>query len=100
MVFRLGSELPPEARFLLEDFRLAVNEAIRAGINYRVTSRNGITKLVYRAFREEHPRMYAQHLVSSFEVAASVLKNHMTRLRKGRVARTPYVKRLMMKTEN
>jgi hypothetical protein len=41
VVFPLASELPPEARFLLEDFRLAVNEAIRVGLAGRITSRNG-----------------------------------------------------------
>jgi putative transposase len=100
VVFHLASELPPEAKSLLEDFRVAVNEAIRAGVAYRVTSRNGITKLVYKAFREEHPGMYSQHLVSSFEVAAAILKNHRRYLRRNECARTPYVRRQMMRTEN
>jgi len=100
VVFPLASELPPMARFLLEDFRLAANEAIRAGLAGKVTSRNGIAKLAYKALREEHPNMYAQHLVSSFEVAASVLKNYRRRLRRGGVAKVPFVRRLMMKAEN
>jgi len=100
VAFRLSSELPPEAISLLCDFRLAVNKAVRAGLDARVSSRNGITKLLYRAFREEHPGMYSQHLVSSFEVAAGILKNHRKRLRHGRRCETPFVKRLMMKAEN
>ena len=96
----MASELPPEARFLLEDFRLAVNEAVRAGISSRISSRFGLTKLVYKEFRAEHPGMYAQHIVSSFEVAASVLKNYRRRLRKSGSARIPFVRRLMMKAEN
>jgi len=32
VVFRLESDLPCEARFLLEDFRLAVNNAIRVNL--------------------------------------------------------------------
>ncbi len=100
VVFHLASELPSEAKFLLQDFRQAVNEAIRAGVAGKVTSRNGITRLAYKALREEHPRMYAQHLVSSFEVAASILKNHRRRLRKGSDAKTPFARRLMMKAEN
>lgn len=100
MVFPLASELPPEARFLLEDFRLAVNEAIRVGLANRVTSRNGISRLAYKTLREEHPRMYAQHLVSSFEVAAAVLKNYRRRFWKRGKANVPFVKRLMMKAEN
>jgi len=100
VVFYLDSDLPTEAKFLLEDFRLAVNNAIRAGLQARVTSRNALNKLVYKDFREQHPRMYAKHLVSAFEVAGSVLKNHRKRVRKDVTCRTPFVKRLMMKAEN
>jgi len=100
VVFRLGGELPSGARFLLEDFRLAVNNAIRAGLQARVTSRNALTRLAYRDFRQEHPKMYAQHLVSAFEVAGSVLKNHRRRVRKGNAGHVPYVRRLFMRAEN
>jgi putative transposase len=79
---------------------LAVNKAVRASLDARVSSRNGIAKLLYRTFREEHPGMYAQHLVSSFEVTAGILKNYRKRLRYGRRCGTPFVKRLMMKAEN
>jgi len=100
VVFRLGDGLPPEARFLLEDFRLAVNNAIRVGLQARVTSRNSLSKLAYKDFRQEHPKMYAQHLVSAFEVAGSVLKNLRRRIRKGSAGHVPYVRRLFMKAEN
>jgi putative transposase len=100
VVFHLDSDLPSEAKFLLEDFRLAVNNSIRVGLQARVTSRNALNKLAYKDFRQEHPRMYAQHLVSAFEVAGSVLKNHRKRFWKGVTYRIPYVKRLMMKAEN
>jgi putative transposase len=100
VVFYLESDLPFEARCLLEDFRLAVNNAIRAGLQARVTSRNALVKIAYRDFREQHPRMYAQHLVSAFEVACGILKNHRKRFRKGVTMRIPFVKRLMMKAEN
>jgi len=100
VVFYLDSELPSEAKFLLEDFRLAVNNAIRAGLQARVTSRNALCKIAYKDFREQHPRMYAKHLVSAFGVAGGVLKNLRRSFRKGVTSRIPYVKRLMMKTEN
>ncbi len=99
-VFYLDGQLAPEARFLMEDFRLATNGAIRAGLQACVTSRNGLCKLAYKDFREKHPNMYAQHLVSAFEVAAGILKNHRRRLRTGWAVRPPYVKPLMMKAEN
>jgi len=41
VVFRVDGELPPEARRLMDDFR------------------------------QDHPGMYSQHMVCSFEVAAS-----------------------------
>jgi len=100
VVFRLEGELPHEAKFLFEDFRLAVNSAIRVGLQARVTSRNELNRLAYKDFRAEHPRMYAQHLVSAFEVAGSVLKNHRRRIRKGKGNHVPYVRRLFMKAEN
>ena len=100
VAFHLESGIPSEAKSLLEDFRLAVNNAIRAGLQARVTSRNALVKIAYRDFREQHPRMYAQHLVSAFEVAGSALKNHRRRFRKDVSRRTPFVKRLMMKAEN
>jgi putative transposase len=100
VVFRLEDELPSETRFLLEDFRLAVNNAIRAGLQARATSRYALTKLAYKDFRQEHPMMYSQHLVSAFEVAGSVLKNHRRRVRKGNAGRIPYIRRLFMKAEN
>jgi len=100
VVFYLDSELPSEARSLLEDFRLAVNNAIRAGLQARVTSRNSLVRIAYKDFREQHPRMYAKHLVSAFEVAGGILKNHRKRVRKGVTCKIPFVKRLMMKAEN
>jgi len=100
VVFRLDSDLPTEAKLMLEDFRLAVNNAIRAGLQARVTSRNALTKLAYKDFRQEHSRMYSQHLVSAFGAAGGILKNHRKRIRKGVTGRIPFVKRLMMKAEN
>jgi putative transposase len=100
VVFRLESDLPPEAKLLLQDFRLAVNCAIRAGLQTRSTSKYALVKIAYKEFRRDYPNMYAQHLVSSFEVAASALKSHRRRIRKGTPPRAPYIRRLMMKAEN
>ncbi|MBE0518245.1 MAG: IS200/IS605 family element transposase accessory protein TnpB [Thermoplasmata archaeon] len=100
VVFHIHGELPFEARMLMENFRLAVNCAIRAGLQAKVTSRNALVKLAYKDFRKEHPNIYSQHLVSSFEVACSVLKNLRRHWEKGPVRRIPYARRLMMKAEN
>ena len=100
LVFRFEEPLPSEAKFLMEDFRLAANNAIRAGLQSRVTSRNALTCLAYHDFRKDHPNIYAKHLVSAFEVAASTLKNYRRRLRHNLPARAPYIRMLFMKTEN
>jgi putative transposase len=100
VAFRFESALPSEVKFLLEDFRMAVNSAVRVGLRARVTSRNALTKHAYKDLRCSHSGMYAQHLVSSFEVAASVLKVYRRRARSKVDIQVPYVKRLMMKAEN
>ena len=100
LVFRLKDPLPNDAKFLMGDFRLAVNNAIRLGVHSNVTSKFALSKLAYRDLRKEHPNMYAQHLVSAFEVAGSILKNHRRKLRKKLPAQIPFVRRLFMKTEN
>jgi IS605 OrfB family transposase len=100
VIFRLDSDLPTEAIFLLEGFRLAVNNAIRAGLQTRVTSRNSLARLAYKNFREEHPEIYSQHVVSALGVAAGILKNYRRLKRKGSVRNTPYVRRSMMMAEN
>jgi len=100
LAFHLKDPLPSDAKFLMEDFRLAVNNAIRLGIRSNATSKYALTRLAYRDFRQEHPNMYAQHLVSAFEIAGSILKNHRRRLRRGLPNRIPFVRRLFMKTEN
>jgi len=99
-VFYLDTGLPTKAKFLLEDFRLAVNNAIRAGLQARITSRNALVKIAYKDFRQDHPLMYSLHLVSAFGVACGILKNYRKRDRKGANCRIPYVKRPFMKAEN
>jgi len=91
-------KLPVEIKFLFEEFRLAVNKAIRIGLQSGVTSRYKLTKLAYKDLRSEH-QIYAQHVVSAIEVAASILKNYRYAVRRG-IVKPPYVKRLMMKVEN
>jgi len=66
-----------------------VNNAIRAGLQPRATSRNALAKLAYKDFWKEHPKMYAKHLVSTFEVAGMVLKDHRRRARKGIEGKVP-----------
>lgn len=89
VAFRIDGELPSEAKLLMEDFRLAINCAVRAGLQAKITSRYALVKLLYKDFRQDYPGMYAQHLVCSFEVACSLLKNLRRRLDKRAHARLP-----------
>ena len=47
-------KLPVEIKFLFEDFRLAVNKAIRVGLQSGITSRYTLSKLAYKDLRSEH----------------------------------------------
>ncbi|MGQ9587304.1 MAG: hypothetical protein ACUVT7_02840, partial [Thermoplasmata archaeon] len=65
------------------------NCAVRAVLQARMSSRNALVKIAYKDFRQEHLRMYAQHLVSAFGVAASPLKSHRRRVLRGSATNTP-----------
>jgi putative transposase len=99
-VFYFDSQPPSEARFLMEDFRLATNGAIRTGLRTGVTSRNALCKLAYKDSRRELPGLYSNHHASAIAVAAGILKNHRRRMRAGLAMRPPYLRRLMMRAEN
>jgi len=99
VAFYIDGELSPEIKFLFEDFKSAVNKAIRVGLQSGVTSRYKLSKLAYTDLRSEH-QIYSQHIVSAIEIAASILKNYRHAIRKGKKLKIPYVKRLMMKAEN
>ena len=98
--FLLKDPLPSEAVFLLKDFRLAINQAIRVGIEKGVSSRNAFNRIAYKDFRIRHPGMYSNHITSAFEVASGILKNYRRRLKEGTRQPTPYARRLMMKSES
>ena len=84
---------------LLNDYRLLVNKAVRYGLQSGVTSKFALCKHLYAQFRCESD-MYSKHVVSTFEVAASILKNYRHRARRGLRTKPPFVKRLFLKTEN
>lgn len=101
VVFELYNHrtLPRELFWLMKEFRLMVNKAIRVGLEKGLTSRNSICQVVYKRFRKEHD-VYSQYIPSACEVAASILKNYRKGVRKGLRTRTPYAKRLSLKCEN
>ena len=89
----------PSLKWLLAEFRLLVNESIRAALQGNHQSR---ARLVWAAYRDLSARhaVYKQYIPSAFEVALAVLKVYRRRMRKGKPTSTPFMRRLMLKAEN
>jgi putative transposase len=85
--------------WLLAEFRLLVNEAIRAALEGDHRSRARLTRAAYQDLSARHV-VYKQYIPSAFEVALAVLKVYRRRTRKGKRTKTPFMRRLMLKAEN
>src|SRR2546426_12671510 len=85
--------------WLLSEFRLLVNESIRAALKEEVRSRGRLVRAAYRDLSARH-FVYKQYIVSAFEVALSVLKAHRRRLKRKKRSAVPYMRKLMLKAEN
>jgi len=77
---------------LFESFRWMVNEAIKVGLEKKITSRFRLIKTVYEDFKKLG--LHTHHILSACEIACAILKNHRKHGRK------PYVKKLMLKVDN
>ena len=91
--------LPNPLVYLLKDFRLIVNICIRTAIDSNTTSRGKLTKLVYKDLSKLFD-INKQYICSAVEIACGIVKNYRKRLRKGLPTNKPFVKRLMLKSEN
>ena len=98
LTFRVDA-LPSSVRWLLQEFRLIVNDAIRIALQGGIRSRARLTKVAYRTFAADC-ELYKKYIPSAFEVALSFLKAHRRRLRKGQHASMPFLRRLMIKANN
>src|SRR2546427_1923360 len=85
--------------WLLSEFRLLVNESIRAALKGDIRSRGRLVRAAYRDLSDRHV-VYKQYIPSAFEVALTILKVHRRRAREGKKASVPYMRRLMLKAEN
>ena len=85
--------------WLLAEFRLLVNESIRVALKNDIRSRARLAKAAYRVMSAGHA-VHKQYIPSAFEVALSVLKVHRRKLKGGKQASTPYLRKLMLKAEN
>jgi IS605 OrfB family transposase len=86
-------------KWLLAEFRLLVNEAIRASLEGDHRSRARLTRAAYTDLSARHA-VYKQYIPSAFEVALAILKAYRRRTRKRRRTTTPFLRRLLLKAEN
>jgi putative transposase len=86
-------------KWLLAEFRLLVNESIRAALQGDHRSRARLARAAYLDLSARHV-VYKQYIPSAFEVALAVLKVYRRRVRKGKRTTTPFLRRLMLKAEN
>ena len=85
--------------WLLTEFRLIVNEAIRAALKEDVRSHMRLARAVYADLSARHC-IHKKYISSAFEVALSILKAHRRRLRKRKKSSAPYMRRLMLRADN
>ncbi len=85
--------------WLLKEFRLIVNKSIRVALRGDLRSRVRLARASYADLSRDHA-VYKQYIPAAFEVALGCLKARRRRVRKGKAASQPYMKRLMLKAEN
>jgi len=95
LVFPVAWE-DPRLDWLLAEFRLLVNESIRAAVKRDIRSRARLVRAAYRDLSARHA-VYKQYIPSAFEVALAVLKAHRRRMRRGKRSSIPFMRRLMLK---
>ncbi len=98
LVFPVTCE-DPRLDWLLAEFRLLVNESIRASLKDDLRSRGRLVRMAYEDLSARHA-VYKQYIPSAFEVALAILKVYRRRLRKGKRTTTPFMRRPMLKAEN
>jgi len=91
--------LPENLLGLLKEFRLIVNRSIRIALAQDIRSRYRLSSAAYSMLSAEHA-IYKQYIPSALEVAMGCLKLYRRRLRLGRRASVPYLRRLLLKAEN
>ncbi|HYY48291.1 MAG TPA: RNA-guided endonuclease TnpB family protein [Thermoplasmata archaeon] len=89
----------PRLRWLLEEFRLLVNESIRIALRYDLRSRARLARAAYANLRTRYA-VYRQYIPSAFEVALAILKAHRRRIRKRQRTSIPFMRKPMLKVEN
>jgi len=85
--------------WLTKEFRLIVNKSIRIALQGDLRSRTRLARVAYAELSRDHA-IHKQYIPSAFEVALGCLKARRRRLRKGKAASQPYMRRPMLTAEN
>ncbi len=75
---------------LFDDFRWMVNEAIRVGIETKITSKFALRNLLYTRFKNDYNTYFISMAVFK---AHAILKNYRRRIRNNIPTKKPYVKK-------
>ena len=81
----------------MEDFRFVVNESIRLGIEYNITSKFKLRSLVYPQFNKT---IYSAYVFTAVWKASAILKNYRKAKKKNVCVRTPFMKRRIIVIDN
>lgn len=88
--------MPNELSALLPEYRRMVNQAIRAGLAARATSRASLNRVAYAPLAADHKGL-SSYVVQAISDALAILHAHRKRERRGKAGRLPYVRRLFLK---
>ncbi|HYT18587.1 MAG TPA: transposase [Thermoplasmata archaeon] len=89
----------PRLDWLTKEFRLIVNKSIRVAVRGDLRSRARLSRAAYADLSRDH-QIHKRYIPSAFEVALGCLKARRRRIRKGKAASVPFMKRPMLKAEN
>lgn len=81
----------------MEDFRFVVNESIRLGIEYNITSKFKLRSLIYPQFNKT---IYSAYVFTAVWKASAILKNYRKAKKKNVCVRTPFMKRRIIVIDN
>ena len=96
LVLPLSSPLPASLLSLMADYRLLTNEVLRESLLTHTTSRGALSRFARERAFAHH--LTGQHAVVAASIALALAKAHYRRLRHGLHSRTPYLRRLFLRT--
>jgi IS605 OrfB family transposase len=96
LILPLEGPRPPPLLSLMADYRVLVNEVLREALRTGKTSRGSLSRFARDRALLHH--LTGQHAVVAADIALSLAKAHRRRLREGRAAAVPFVRRRFLRT--